>query len=383
MNIRLNKIKMVPVRYYSRLLNNHPDGIDLTMGEGHFNSPFNAKLRAYEALLMNQTKYSTIEGDAVLRKVLVEKYYPLYHKDEIIITNGSTQAVFSVLLSLISSSKDEVIIISPFYPAYVQSVMLLDGTPIIIDSSETNFKINPEVLKRYVTENTKAIIINEPNNPTGVTYSREEKEKLLKFFSNHEFYVIVDEIYRLYTADDYVSFSELIDEKLKKRFIFINGLSKSHLMTGYRVGYALGDKIVIDELRKINYLSVSCISTIMQQAALGALEDDYFPQFVRRYYIDNLKILKENLKELNIAYVENDGGYYLFMNVEQFQMTGEDFCKFFSKEYKVAMVPGILFGDPFKYYVRISCCKDVKEIMEFINILTKYVEEKKLIGNIF
>ncbi len=377
MNKRLKKIKLNPVRYYSRLIKDDPKGIDLTMGEGHFNSPFKAKLMAYEALLTNNTKYGQIEGDKLLRKLLIEKYYPQYNSEnEIMITNGSTQAIFSVLLSLISSQQDEIILIAPYYPAYLQVINLLGGKPVVIDTSETNFKINTESLEKVVTSHTKAIIINEPNNPTGITYNKAEKEALMAFFKANHFYIIIDEIYKLYTSDEFVSFSDLMDYQLKKLFIFVSGLSKSHMMTGYRIGYVVSDSLVNNELKKINYLSMSCISTIMQQAAIGALEEEYFPQFVKKYYLNNTDTLRQSLKYLKINYVESTDGYYIFMDVSPFNMTGDNFCEFFSKVYHVALVPGHLFGLSFRHYVRISCCKDIKNIIKFINYLTDFIDKQ-------
>ncbi|QVK17264.1 pyridoxal phosphate-dependent aminotransferase [Mycoplasmatota bacterium] len=379
MNKRLKKIKLNPVRYYSRLIKDDPKGIDLTMGEGHFDSPFNAKLKAYEALLTNDTKYGPIEGDEKLRKTLIEKYYPTYQADkEIIITNGCTQALFSVLLSIITSSEDEIIIIAPYYPAYLKLIDLLGGKAIIIDSGKYQFKVNPEVLEEVITEKTKAIIINEPNNPTGVTYTKAEKDSLLTLFKSKSYYIIVDEIYKQYTTKDFVSFSELINnDDLKKRFFFINGLSKSHMMTGYRIGYVVCDELMNRELRKINYLSVSCISTIMQKAALGALEEECFVQFVRKYYLNNLNTLLDSLKFLKIKYVEATCGYYVFIDVSPYQVTGVEFCQYFIKNYHVALVPGILFGDSYGNYIRVSCCKDIKDIIRFINCLTEFVESNK------
>ncbi len=372
MNDRLKNIKLKPVRYYSQ----ESKGIDLTMGEGHFNSPFNAKLKAYEALLKNNTKYSQIEGNVQLRKLLIEKYYPAYDFDQnIIITNGATQALFNVLLAIISSKEDEIIVLSPYYPAYLQSIILMGGTPIVIDSEKTHFKVTVECLKKVVTQNTKAIIINEPNNPTGITYTKEEKEMLLKYFEACHLFVIIDEIYNSYTDDTFISFSKLVNEELRKKIIFINGLSKSHMMTGYRIGYVISDDSFNNELKKINYLTVSSISTIMQQAAIGALEEEYYIEFIRKYYLNNVKILKDSLDGLNIDYVKTTCGFYIFMNVSQFNMSGLEFCCYFSKHYQVALVPGHLFGDSFLNYVRISCSNDIKDIIKFVNYFTDFIEK--------
>lgn len=375
MNKKLLSIKLNPVRYYSQLLKNNKKGLDLTLGEGHFESPFNAKLKAYEALVTNDTKYTKVEGDKTLRKLLIKKYYPQYdYEKEIIITNGSTQGFFSVLLSIINSKQDEIIIIAPYYPAYDKVVKLLGGKVVEIDSSKSDFKITPEVLESYVTDRTKAIIINEPCNPTGVTYSIEEKRELLEYFKRKKFLIIVDELYSQYTYELFVSFSTLITNDLKNRFIFINGLSKSHMMTGYRIGFVVSNKEINQELKKINYLTVSCISSIMQKGAIGALEDDQFCQFVSNYYLTNLQILKEALKFLNVKYVDATSGYYLFINICKFNLTGEEFCECFIDKYQTAVVPGKLFGKEFSNYIRVSCCKDIKDIIKFINYITDFSE---------
>lgn len=375
MNKKLKSIVLNPVRYYSQLIKNNKKGIDLTLGEGHFVSPFNAKLKAYEALLANDTKYSLVEGNESLRKLLIEKYYPKYdYKNEIIITNGSTQGFFSVLLSIINSKQDEVIIIAPYYPAYEKVVKLLGGKVVVINSSKSGFKISPEVLGNYVTGKTKAIIINEPCNPTGVIYSIEEKKVLLEYFKDKDFLIIVDEVYSQYTSESFISFSSLITYDLKDRFIFINGLSKSHMMTGYRIGFVVCGKSLNNELKKINYLTVSCISSVMQKGAIGALEDDQFCKFVTKYYFTNLQTLKETLNNLNIEFVDANSGYYLFINVSKFGLSGEEFCKYFIDNYYTALVPGKLFGKGFDNYVRVSCCKDIKDISKFVNYILDFSE---------
>ncbi|MDF2700433.1 MAG: patA [Haloplasmataceae bacterium] len=374
MNKNLMKTNLKPLSHYSK--NPNDDGIDLSLGEGHFNSSFNAKLKAYEALLDNNTKYSKVEGDETLRKLIIENYYPNFnYQDEIVVTNGSTQGFFSVMLTLINKG-DEVIILSPHYPIYENVVRLLGGTPVIIDTRETNFKINSVILEKNITKKTKALIINEPNNPTGVTYTTQEKIELLKLFKNNKFYVIIDELYRLYTKSDYVSLSELIyDYNNKEQFIFINGLSKSHLMTGYRIGYVISNKIINEELKKINFLSVGCISSVMQQGAIGAILDEEHTKFVNNYYLNNLELLKEELMDIKVDYVNATGAYYLFINVSKFNLTGKEFCYKFKEKYHISLVPGEVFGIKYQDYVRISCCKDVKDIVKFINYLKNFYDE--------
>lgn len=375
MNDRLKKIIINPIRNYRNLLTKFNDGIDLTVGEGHFESSSNTKLKGVEALIKNDTKYSEINGNELLRKKLIEKYYPAYsYQDEIIITNGSTQGLYSILLSLLNED-DEVILISPYYPTYKYIVNLLGYKAVIVDTKDSDFKIKPYLIKDVITNKSKAIIINEPSNPAGITYSYQEKKELIKFFADKDIYIIVDELYRSYTSDDFVSFSDIIkkeENKLKNQFIFLNGLSKSHLMTGYRVGYVISNKIINSYLKKINYLNISCVSIIMQKCALGALEDDDYYQNVKNYYLNNIKIVKKVLLDLHIDFADSTGGYYIFMNVEKFNLIGEVFCKLFLDYSQIALVPGYIFGEKHQDYVRISCCRDVKEIVQFVCYLTKF-----------
>jgi len=146
MNSQLKNVVLNSVRHYSNLINGYEDGIDFTVGEGHFESPFNAKLKAIEALMNNQTKYGKIEGDDLLRELFINNYYPTYnYQSEVIVTNGSTQGVFSSLLSLLNG-EDEVILVSPHYPAYEQMINLLGCKCVIIDTKSNHFKINTELL---------------------------------------------------------------------------------------------------------------------------------------------------------------------------------------------------------------------------------------------
>lgn len=377
MNQKLKSIKLQPVRYFKSLIEGDSQGIDLTVGEGHFSSPFASKLKAYEALLTDNTKYSTVEGDIKLREMITSKFYPNYDKNnEIIITNGATQGLYITLHAIIDSIVDEIIIIGPYYPAYYNNIRLLGAKPVIIDSSQTNFKINCEVLDKYINDNTKAIIINEPNNPTGITYSLDEKKALIDYFIHKDIYIVIDEVYKIFTDSNYVSFADLISDSLKDKFIFINSLSKSHMMTGYRVGFVLSNEEFNYELKKLNYLSVSSISTIMQEAAVGALSDDYFCDFVSKYYLNNLRIIQDELDFYDIDYVKSSCGYYIFINTLNFNLTGVEFCNFFSKNYHIALVPGYIFGDDYKYYVRASCCKDIKEIVKFIEAIIDFSTKK-------
>lgn len=369
MNERLNNLTLHTLRQYRKLIESSPNGIDLTVGEGHFHAPFNAKLGVYEALLMNQTKYSTISGEEDLRKKYVSKYYPQYSHDEVIITNGATQGVFISLMSLINSNQDEVIVLAPYYPSYVQIITLLGAKPIIIDTASDNFKITVNKLKEHITPNTVGLIINEPCNPTGITYSLEEKSELLKLFKKKDLYIIVDEVYRAYTNEDHVSFTELMDLDLKEKFIFINSLSKSHLMTGFRIGFVLSSKKIINNLHKLNCLMIASLSKLLQEGAKNALDDDYYPNFVRKYYLNNTRYLQDELNELNIDYVKGNGGYYVFIRTDKLGLDDEVLAKILSEKYQIAVVPGRIFGEEYNHYIRVSCCRDIQDIIRFIGVL--------------
>ncbi len=364
MNEKLNNLVLHSIRQYRK-----PNTLDLTVGEGHFQAPFNAKLGVYEALLMNQTKYSTISGEESLRKKFVSKYYSQYDYEEVVVTNGATQGIFITLMAIINNNSDEIIVLAPYYPAYAQIITLLGAKPVIVDTKDHDFKISITKLKEYLTHNTVGIIINEPCNPTGVTYTLEEKLELLKLFREHKMYVIVDEVYRAYTNEDHVSFAELIDLKLKEQFIFVNSLSKSHLITGFRVGFVLSNKQIISNLQKLNWMIIGSLSKLLQEGASNALDDDYYPNFVKRYYINNTRYLQDELDELNIDYVKGNGGYYVFVRTDQMGLDDEGFTNLFSEKYQLAVVPGRIFGENYQNYVRVSCCRDVKDIIRFVEVL--------------
>ena len=371
MNKHLEKVSITPVRKYRELLK---DGLDLTLGEGHFNSSFQAKVKGYEALLNNDTKYCEVIGLEALRKEFIRQYYPQYDAyNEIIITNGSTQGLFAVLFSLINDD-DEVIILSPHYSVYEHLIRSLGGKVVCIDTKNTGFKVTTELLSACIHPKTKAIIFNEPCNPTGITYSEEEKRELIGFLKQQSLYVIVDELYRHYTEKTYLSFSTFIDSSLKSRFIFINGLSKSHLMTGYRIGFVVCDRKLREELKKVNYMQVGCVATIMQHSALGAHEDEAYSEFVRKYYINNRIMIKEELESLGFEVVDATGGYYLFVNIKHLKTSADDFCAELLNRFNIAVVPGHLFGEGYEDYIRISCCKDVENLTYFVNSLQKYLD---------
>lgn len=332
------------------------DVIGLGVGEPDFNTPTYIMERAEKAMKAGMTKYTPSGGIPELKKAVAKKFKTdnnlTYAPDEIIVTTGAKHALFT-LFQVILNPEDEVIIPAPYWVSYPEQIKLAGGKPVIVQASEENdFKLAPEQLKAAITSKTKAVIINSPSNPTGMMYDRTELEKLGEVCLQHNILIISDEIYEklIYTNDEHVSIAE-ISESLKKKTIVINGVSKSHAMTGWRIGYAAGDRTLIKAMTNHASHATSNPTSIAQYAALAAYEttDDSVSE-MKKVFKERLDTLYELIIDIpGITCVKPKGAFYLFPNArEAAEMNGfhnvDDWVKALLEEEKVALVPGSSFG---------------------------------------
>ena len=366
------------------------DGIDVIgfgAGEPDFPTPALVKVAALKAISDNQTRYTPAAGILPLRKAIcawMEKQYGVvYQPSQICVTSGAKHNVF-VALQAICNPGDEVILPAPYWVSYEEAIKMAGAVPAIVQTSEaTRFKLNPEMLENAITPNTKAVILTNPSNPTGMLYSREELEALAEVILRHDLYVISDEIYdQLVYVGEFTCFATL-SEEMKERTITINGASKSFAMTGWRIGFAAAN----DEISKAmsNYLSHStgCPSSVSQYAALEAYstDEDLLSKMQkayaerRRYFLDRIAALP------GVSCLEPDGAFYIFMNVKALIGTtiqgveinsSNDFAKALLEKGLVAVVPGEAFGAP--GYVRWSYATSMDNIKEGLDRLEKFLK---------
>lgn len=335
------------------------DVIGLGAGEPDFNTPEYIIAAAEKAMHHGMTKYTPSGGISELKQAITNKFKRdndlIYTTDEIIVTTGAKHALYTLFQVLLNEG-DEVIIPAPYWVSYPEQVKLASGKPVVVDALETNnFKLTPEQLEAAITDETKAFIINSPSNPTGMVYDKNELKQLGEICRKHNILIVSDEIYEklIYTNDKHVSIAELSAE-LKEQTIIINGVSKSHAMTGWRIGYAAGSEKIIKAMTNLASHSTSNPTSIAQYAALAAYsaDDQETSSDMRKVFRERLDTLFDLLNDIpGITCKKPKGAFYLFPNVkEAVSLNGYDtvdeWVTALLKEEKVALVPGSGFGSP-------------------------------------
>jgi aspartate aminotransferase len=356
----------------------------LGAGEPDFNTPLHIIEAAYQSMKEGHTKYTPSGGLLSLKKAIVNKLKHdqglNYETSEIIVGTGAKHSLYSLFQALLDEG-DEVIIPIPYWVSYPEQVKLAGGTPVFVDGKEENqFKITAEDLKKAVTDQTKALIINSPSNPTGSLYSKEELKAIGDVCLDKNILIVSDEIYEKLTYDGakHTSIAEISPE-LKEQTIIINGLSKSHSMTGWRIGFAAGNAKIIKAMTNLDSHSTSNPTTTSQHAALAAYNGTQEPvEEMRLAFEDRLNKVYERLITLpGVSCVKPRGAFYLFPNVSgAVKMTGfasvDEWVEAILEEEKVALVPGSGFGAPDN--VRLSYATSLETIMKALDRIESFIE---------
>lgn len=368
------------------------DGIDVIgfgAGEPDFSTPDNIKSAAVKAIEENQTKYTPAAGIMELRKAVCNRLKEDcgldYKPTQIVVASGAKHSVF-VALQVLVNPGDEVILPAPFWVSYYELIKMAGGVPVIVNATEEEgFKMTAEKFAAAITPKTKAVILNNPSNPTGMMYTKTELEALAKLCVENDIYVIADEIYYglVYDGREFTSFASLSDE-IKELTIIVNGVSKSYAMTGWRIGYTASN----DQIAKVmaNYLShsTSAPSSVSQWAAVAALEG---PQEGIRAMRDEFEARRnyivERMNGINgVSCLNPEGAFYVMMNIEGLigrtfgEITihdSDDFAKAFLEQGLVAVVPCSGFGSP--NFVRWSYATSLDNIKEGLDRLEKFLAQ--------
>ncbi len=355
------------------------DIVNFGVGEPDFDTPENIKQAAVKALKDGFTKYTPVGGILPLKDAIIGKFRAdnglEYSREEIIVSCGAKHSLYNIAQALFGPG-DEVIIPSPYWVSYPAQVLLNDATPVFVKTFEDDsFMLRPEALEGAITDKTKALILNSPSNPTGLTYDRKAIEAIAEVALRHGIYVISDEIYEklLYDGAEHVSIASLSKE-MKDRTVVVNGLSKSHAMTGWRIGYVGGPADVVKAMTKVQSQSTSNPTSIAQVAAVEALTG---PQdFLQTMLTEFDKRRKYLVGELNsmpsLSCVMPNGAFYAFPNTSGVYggkvRSSSELALYLLNEAKVALVPGDAFGDD--DFIRISYAtsiEDIKKAVERIN----------------
>ena len=361
------------------------DVIGLGVGEPDFNTPEYIIKAAEQAMHNGMTKYTPSGGIPELKEAIINKFKEdnelSYSSDEIIVTTGAKHALYTLFQVLVNEG-DEVVIPAPYWVSYPEQVKLAGGKPVIVEAlEENNFKVTPEQLEKVITEKTKTLVINSPSNPTGMMYNQEELAKLGEICVKHNIFIVSDEIYEklIYTNDKHVSIAQLSD-KLKEQTVVINGVSKSHAMTGWRIGYAAGSAQIIKAMTNLASQSTSNPTSIAQYAALAAYEqtETKAMEDMKKVFSERLDLFYDLLIDIpGISCVKPNGAFYLFPNVkEAVRLNGFDnvdaWVTALLEEENVALVPGSGFGAPDN--VRLSYATSSELLQEAGKRIKRFVE---------
>jgi aspartate aminotransferase len=354
-------------------------GVDVTnfgVGEPDFDTPENIKEAAIKALRDGFTKYTAVDGIPELKTAIIEKFKKdnglHYEKDEILVSCGAKHSLYNIAEALFGPG-DEVIIPAPYWVTYPDQVLLNDASPVIIETDENNsFVVTPELLREKITPKTKAFILNSPSNPTGLAYDRKSLEEIARLAVEHDFYIISDEIYEklVYDGFKHISIASL-GEEIKQRTIVVNGLSKSHAMTGWRIGFTAGPRDITKAMTNIQSQSTSNATSIAQKASVEALRGPQdFLQVMLTEFDKRRKYMVERLNAIHgVSCKTPVGAFYAFPNVSSYfgrKFNGTpinnslELSTYLLEQGKVALVPGSAFGDD--RYIRLSYATSMENV---------------------
>lgn len=364
------------------------DVIGFGTGEPDFDTPDNIKVAAIKAINDGKTKYTPAAGLVDLRKAIATRMRIDFDLDydftQITVASGAKHSVYIALLAILNPG-DEVILPAPYWVSYYEMIHLAGGTPIIVNAGEEqHFKITPEQLESAMCQHTKAIILNNPSNPTGMLYSRSELEEIVEICKKHDIYIISDEIYSglVYDNKEFVSIATLSQDAYE-RTIIINGVSKSYAMTGWRIGYAAANP-------KISKIMANCLShstgapgTMNQIAAIEAVSgpQDGIEAMRKVFEVRRNYIVKRMNEIEGVSCIVPDGAFYVMMNLSEIIgktfggkliENDDDFAVAFLEQGRVAVVPCSGFGAP--GFVRWTYAASMENIREGLNRLEKFLQ---------
>ncbi|WP_261129086.1 pyridoxal phosphate-dependent aminotransferase [Bacillus sp. Marseille-Q3570] len=360
------------------------DVIGLGAGEPDFNTPDHILESAQNAMNEGYTRYTPAGGLPKLKESIIQKLEQdqelSYVPGEVIVTTGAKHALYTLFQVLLDEG-DEVIVPTPYWVSYPEQVKLAGGTPVHVEGKEENgFKLAPEQLQDVISDKTKILILNSPSNPTGAIYSSDELKAIGDVCLKHDIMIVSDEIYEklTYFGERHISIAQLSPE-LKEKTIIINGVSKSHAMTGWRIGYAVGNRDVIQAMTNLASHSTSNPTSIAQHAAIAAYDGTQEPvEEMKKAFEDRLNKVYEQLIQIpGFKCVKPKGAFYLFPNVtEAIELTGfetvDEWVEAVLEYEKVALVPGSGFGAPDN--VRLSYATSLPVLEEALERIKNFME---------
>lgn len=379
-NQAVKNIAVSDIRQFDGEVSQIPGMIKLTLGEPDFNTPEHIKQAGINAIKANRSHYTPNAGTPELRAAAAayynQKFSWHYQAENVIATVGATEGIATALQTLVNPD-DVVLIPTPIFPIYIPDTLLNHGQVVLLDTSADHFVLTPQRLEAAINaqqgKNVKAVVLNYPNNPTGVTYNHAELAGLAKVIAKHQLWVVSDEIYaELSYSQAHESLANFIPDQV----IVVNGLSKSHAMTGWRIGFLLAPAAVTEQMIKAHQYMVTAPTTIVQDAALEALQNGQADsQQMAQAYIQRRDYLLKALRPLGFEMARPDGAFYLFAKIPaNCSQDSWTFVRDLAKKQKLALIPGVSFGPGGDGYVRISYAASMATLQEAVQRLRAYVQ---------
>ena len=377
---KIVQIKPSGIRKFFDIVNEMEDAISLGVGEPDFDTPWHIRDEGIYSLEKGRTFYTSNAGLKEL-KVEISKYLNRrfglqydYNK-EILVTVGGSEAIDIAMRAMLDPG-DEVLIPQPSYVSYLPCCVLANGTPVTIElKAENEFRLTAEELEAAITPKTKLLVMPFPNNPTGAVMEKKDLEAVAEVIKKHDLFVLSDEIYcELTYLEKHVSIASL--PGMRERTIVVNGFSKSHAMTGWRLGYAYGPAEIIKQMLKIHQFAIMCAPTTSQYAAVEALKNgDEDVAMMREQYDARRRYLMERFKEMGLECFEPFGAFYVFPCIKEFGMTSDEFANLLLQTKKVAVVPGTAFGDSGEGFIRISYAYSLDDLKIALERVEEFITE--------
>jgi aminotransferase len=370
------------IRKFFDIVSEMKDAISLGVGEPDFDTPWHVREEGIYSLEKGKTFYTSNAGLKELKQEIcnyLKRRFDLeydYNK-ETIVTVGGSEAIDIAMRAMLEPG-DEVLIPQPCYVSYHPCTVLAGGTPVVIElKGENDFKLTRQELIDAITEKTKILVLAFPNNPTGAIMDYEDLKNIADVIIEHDLIVISDEIYSELTYDkEHVSIASF--PGMKERTIVINGFSKSYAMTGWRLGYAVGPELIIEQMIKIHQFAIMCAPTTSQYAGVEALKNgDSDVAMMRDAYDKRRRYLIHSLRKMGLECFEPFGAFYVFPCIKSLGMTSEEFATKLLQEEKVAVVPGTAFGDCGEGYLRISYAYSIENLKIALERMERFVERYK------
>ena len=357
MNIYLQNLGLSGIRRFSAMAAEVGGCVMLTLGEPDFDTPKPIVEAAKNALDQGFTHYSLNKGSQALREAIsafeAEHRGLTYNPEEIIMTIGGSEAVYVAMRGVLNPG-DEVIIPVPAYSVYETVAAICGAVPVKVNTADDGFRLTAEALERAITPKTKLLILNTPNNPTGIVYTLRELEAIRDVAKKYGFFVLSDDVY--WGLDHCPTFSQFTE--LKDQILSVQSFSKPYAMTGWRVGYLMVSEKIAQKMTGLHAHVLSCVPTMLQQACLTALQVDPTP--MAAIYKQRRDLVCGRLEKMGIPFFLPQGAFYVFPSIRHLGMSSEEFCTRLIKEAKVATVPGSVFGA--EGFFRISYCCSVQEL---------------------